>query len=183
MPNQPVFYEFGGRVYPEYLKNWKALSWVQPFALWYCQGVGIDISMSEDLVGMDVGAGKTPLPGAIPIDKELGQDAMHLPCGEEELDYVCSSHCLEHLDDPVGALKHWRGKLKAGGVLFLYLPDPSMLYWQPMYNKKHKWSWYPSEVIRMIIEAGYEYVVHSERDLYWSFAVVGKKPCKVIQTT
>lgn len=37
-------------------------------------------------------------------------------------DWVYSSHCLEHLEDPTEALKSWWRILKPGGNLIIYIP-------------------------------------------------------------
>jgi ubiquinone/menaquinone biosynthesis C-methylase UbiE len=34
-------------------------------------------------------------------------------------DFVIANHLLEHLPDPIGALKEWYRVLRAGGTLFL----------------------------------------------------------------
>ena len=39
-------------------------------------------------------------------------------------DFVLSSHCLEHLANPLAALREWRRVTKDGGHLVLILPDP-----------------------------------------------------------
>ncbi len=43
---------------------------------------------------------------------------------DEGYDAVISSHCLEHLADPLGALNEWRRVCRNGGLLLLVLPDP-----------------------------------------------------------
>ena len=40
-------------------------------------------------------------------------------------DFVLSSHCLEHLANPLGALREWRRVVRAGGHLLIVVPDPS----------------------------------------------------------
>lgn len=40
-----------------------------------------------------------------------------------DLDYVFSSHTLEHLKDDYAAITEWSRFLKVGGYLILYLPD------------------------------------------------------------
>lgn len=40
-------------------------------------------------------------------------------------DFVLSSHCLEHLANPLPALREWTRVTRAGGHLFLVLPDPA----------------------------------------------------------
>lgn len=96
---------------------------------------------------------------------------MNLPDGK--WDFIFSSHCLEHLTNPVAALEHWKSKLCAGGVLFLYLPHPDMTYWLPQWNRKHLHSWRPEDMETMLRDLGFVDVIRSERDLAWSFAVVG----------
>lgn len=155
-----MIFEYRGAIYPEYIRNGNACRGIVPLALEFCKGVGFD-----------VGAGSWPLPGAIPIDVKEGGSAMDLPSGE--YDFVFSSHCLEHLVNPVAAIEHWRSRLSPGGVLFLYLPSPDMAYWRPQNCRKHLHLFYPKDTADMVRDLGFVNVIHSERDLAWSFAVVG----------
>ncbi len=158
-----LLYEYDGALYPSYLKTGNGSQHIAATALHFCKGVGVD-----------VGAGKWPLPGAIPVDRIEGGDAMEFPA--EGLGYVFSSHCLEHLADPVSALEYWKGKLKPGGVLFLYLPHPDMTYWRPSRCRKHLHSWSPAQMADILRDMGFVDVIHSERDLAWSFACVAFAP-------
>lgn len=158
-----VMFQYRGQFYPEALKHGNACQFIVPMAAQFCVGRGFD-----------VGAGKWPLPGALPIDVANGDDAMRLPPGE--CDYVFSSHCLEHLVNPIAALEHWRSRLKPGGVLFLYLPHPDMPYWRPQTCRKHLHSWRPEDMAQIVRDLGFVNVLHSERDLAWSFAVIGFAP-------
>jgi SAM-dependent methyltransferase len=99
---------------------------------------------------------------------------MALP--EGEFDYVFSSHCLEHLVDPVKALEHWKTRLKKGGVLFLYLPHPDMKYWLPQNCRKHLHSWAPEVMAELVRDLGFENVIHSQRDIAFGFTVIGINP-------
>lgn len=157
-----MIFEYRGALFPEYLKGGNACQFITPAAKQFCTGIGLD-----------VGAGRWPLPGAIPVDAKDGRDAMSLPVGE--FDYVFSSHCLEHLANPIAALEHWASRLKAGGVLFLYLPHPEMTYWKPQNCRKHLHSWAPAAMAEIVRDLGFVNVIHSDRDLAWSFAVVGFK--------
>lgn len=159
-----MIYEYYGRLYPDYLKRGNACQFVAPLARQFCRGTGLDI-----------GAGQWPLAGATPIELTNGGDAMALP--EGTYDYVFSSHCLEHLVNPVAAIEHWKTRLRPGGFLFLYLPHPDMTYWLPQHNRKHLHAWRPEEIAQILRDLGFADVIHSERDLAWSFAVVGRKPC------
>lgn len=49
-------------------------------------------------------------------------DAMPMLADNSE-DFVIANHVMEHLPDPIGALKEWFRVLKPGGILFLALPD------------------------------------------------------------
>jgi SAM-dependent methyltransferase len=43
-------------------------------------------------------------------------------------DFVIANHLLEHLPDPIGALKEWYRLLRGGGILFLALPDKRLTF-------------------------------------------------------
>jgi SAM-dependent methyltransferase len=85
-------------------------------------------------------------------------DAQHLAgVADETYDFVHSSHCLEHLNDPREGLTNWFRVLKPGGHLVLTVPDED-LYEQGVFpstfNRDHKWtftlckerSWSPRSV-------------------------------------
>lgn len=44
----------------------------------------------------------------------------------ESLDFIHSSHSLEHMSDPIEALRRWVEVLKKGGHMILLLPDEDM---------------------------------------------------------
>ena len=162
----PILYEYRGEIFPDYLKRGNAARFILPTALAFCKGAGVD-----------VGCGDWPMPGAHPVDAKHGGDAMALPRGPHQgaWDFVFSSHCLEHLADPVSAVLHWRDRLRPGGCLFLYLPHPAMRYWNPQHCRKHLHLFHPEDVATMVRDLGFVDVIHGERDLAWSFAVVGFK--------
>lgn len=155
-----MIFEYNGRLYPEFIKFGNGCQYVTPIAMQFCTGQGLD-----------VGAGRWPLPGAIPVELAEGGDAMELPHGQ--FDFVFSSHCLEHLVNPVAALEHWRSRIRPGGVLFLYLPHPDMEYWLPQNCRKHLHSWQPEAMAKIVADLGFKFVIHSERDLAYGFSVVG----------
>lgn len=157
-------YEYQGGIYPEYLREGNAAQFILPVASKFCCGRGAD-----------VGGGKWPFPGddVDVVDMQFGGEATRLP--RWEYDFVFSSHCLEHLSNPVQALEHWRDRLRDGGTLFLYLPHPDMTYWRPENCRKHLHLFWPKDVARMVESLGFGNVIHSERDLAWGFAVVGFK--------
>lgn len=62
---------------------------------------------------------------------------------DDHYDFVHSSHCLEHIVDPVEGLKNWMRVLKPGGYLIITVPDED-LYEQgtfpSVFNFDHKWT-------------------------------------------
>jgi SAM-dependent methyltransferase len=92
----------------------------------YCRGKGIEIgscgkhtvkgSLLVDIVDN--------FSSAAPYKVDYRADAHELPKIESSsLDYVCASHVLEHLTNPIKAIKEWMRVLKPGGVLWLKIPD------------------------------------------------------------
>jgi SAM-dependent methyltransferase len=79
--------------------------------------------------GIDIGAGDDafqPISGTCrPWDRKHGDGDAAVLAGIEanSLDYVYSSHCLEHLADPLRALRRWIEVIKPGGYLYLVVPD------------------------------------------------------------
>lgn len=158
-----LLFQYKDSLYPSYIKAGNAASYIVPFAKEFCKGYGLDIGGFFDWT----------FPGAIPINIVLDDqwDAYNLP--DEQYDYIFSSHTLEHLSDYVEALRYWKDHLKGNGVLFLYLPHPDMEYWRPQNNRKHLHLFYPIDMRDLLIDIGFEDVLYSERDLYWSFSIVG----------
>lgn len=79
--------------------------------------------------GLDIGAGDDPFRPLFGTcrawDRKLGDgDATTLDgLAANSLDYVYSSHCLEHLPNPVAALTRWLAVIKPGGYLYVVVPD------------------------------------------------------------
>ena len=103
--------------------------------------------------GLDIGGKPDPLVLYVELfarmrsvrtwDWEDG-DAQHLATvPDATFDFVHSSHCLEHLNDPREGLRNWFRVLKPGGHLIVTIPDED-LYEQgrfpPTFNKDHKWT-------------------------------------------
>lgn len=159
---------YGGQEVPKYISQGHHSKYIIPIAQEFCQGLGLDI-----------GCGKVEwaFPGAMPIDLKIGKtyDAYNLP--DDKWDYIFSSHCLEHLPNYVEALTYWTQKLKSKGILFLYLPHPDCVYWRPWNKKndKHLHQFYPEQIVEILETLGYNNIFYSERDLAYSFAIVGEK--------
>lgn len=62
---------------------------------------------------------------------------------DNSVDFVHSSHCLEHLVDPFEGLKNWFRVLKPGGHLVVTVPDEDMYeqgIFPSTFNRDHKWT-------------------------------------------
>jgi SAM-dependent methyltransferase len=103
--------------------------------------------------GIDIGGRPDPLalyrelfPRMLSVrtwDWEDG-NAQHLAgVGDESLDFIHSSHCLEHLEDPHEGLANWFRVLRPGGHMIVTVPDED-LYEQGVFpstfNRDHKWT-------------------------------------------
>jgi len=140
-----------------------ATSYILPFAKKLCKGIGYDIGYSKE---------EWKLPDAIGIDKSESSefDANNLP--EGKVDYIFSSHCLEHVENWVDTLDYWIARIKSGGVLFLYLPDYSQTYWRPWNNKKHRNIMNPQYIKDFLIHKKCKNIFVSGIDLNNSFTIV-----------
>ncbi len=94
---------------------------------------------------------------------------------DKQVDYIFSSHCLEHVPDWVFTLDYWYDKLVSGGILFLYLPDFSQRYWRPWNNKKHKHVFTPEIISEYLKYKKYKNIFVSGIDLNNSFMCVCEK--------
>jgi SAM-dependent methyltransferase len=151
--------------YPLFQSEGYASQFAIPYAKHFCKGIGIDVGCNRE---------EWKFPGAIAIDPAInGFDALNFP--HRDLDYVFSSHCLEHIPNWVAVLDYWTDSLKKGGVLFLYLPDYSQTYWRPWNNRKHCNIFSPEIIHDYMNNAGYKNVFKSGVDLNNSFMVVGEK--------
>jgi SAM-dependent methyltransferase len=112
------------------------------FTCRYFRGNGIDIGGKPD----PLAAYRSLLPLVKEIrtwDIEDGDAQFMAGAPDEAYDFVHSSHCLEHLHDPVDGLQNWFRVLRKGGVLIVTVPDED-LYEQGQFpstfNRDHKWT-------------------------------------------
>ncbi len=76
-------------------------------------------------------------------DLEDGDAQLMAGVADASFDFVHSSHCLEHMRDPVEALRHWVRILKPGGHLVVTVPDEDLYehgFWPSRFNGDHKWT-------------------------------------------
>lgn len=158
--------EYKGRLYPEFQTQGNASQFAIPFALHVCAGEGYDIGCMKP---------EWSFPGSTPIDLDFDDpwDADNLPDGQ--VDYIFSSHCLEHVDNWSKTLLYWGKKIKSGGSIFLYLPHPDQEYWRPWNNTKHKHMLDPNWIKDLLEDNGFVKVFAGRKDLNDSFMVMGEK--------
>jgi SAM-dependent methyltransferase len=163
------FIDFNNKKYPVLTARGNAAQFIIPYAKYFCFGEGYDIGCAKI---------EWSLPGSIPIDKTLNSDfdAYNLP--NKKVDYIFSSHCLEHLDDWVYALDYWISKLKINGCLLLYLPHYTQEYWRPWNNRKHYHAFTEQILHDYFIQHKdicKETLIITGPDLNYSFAIHAKK--------
>jgi SAM-dependent methyltransferase len=112
------------------------------FATRYFVGNGIDVGAGPDTLWQYVE--QFPLMRSCVVwDLKDGDAQLLASIGNSSLDFVHSSHCLEHMRDPHEALRHWLRVLKPGGHAVVTVPDED-LYEQGVFpstfNTDHKWT-------------------------------------------
>lgn len=99
--------------------------------------------------GLDVGCGPDDALirefGFVGFDEKDG-DANRLSSyfQKESFDVIHGSHVLEHMRDPVAALRDWLSLLKPGGHVIQTVPDwcaYERMTWPSRFNPDHKSSW------------------------------------------
>jgi SAM-dependent methyltransferase len=105
----------------------------KPFWEGIFKGKGIDIGAGDDLIEID---------GVIGFDVQDGDaNRLHDYFPAESFDYIHASQCLEHMYDPVAALRSWMKVLKAGGFAVITIPSWELyegMVWPSRYNPDHK---------------------------------------------
>lgn len=158
---------FKGEKYPKFQSVGNASQFCIPFAKHVCKGNGYDIGCMKQ---------EWCYPGAQPIDISFKDpwDANNLP-KDKKVDYIFSSHCLEHVPHWVNTLDYWYTVLKDNGTLFLYLPEYSQVYWRPWNNRKHIHAFSRSIINDYLNDKGYSNVFVSNTDMNNSFIAMAEK--------
>lgn len=159
--------EYKGNIYPKFQSEGNASQFAIPYALHVCKGKGVDVGCNKL---------EWAYPGAILVDPVInGFSALNFPNEASDLDYIFSSHCLEHVADWVGTLDYWKTRLRSGGTLFLYLPDYSQVYWRPWNNRKHVNIFNPTILKDYLADREFSSIFASETDLNNAFMIMAQK--------
>jgi SAM-dependent methyltransferase len=145
--------------------------------------------------GIDIGHGGDPLTPDCELWDTTQGDAMMMEGVEDgKFDWVYSSHCLEHIVDPVMALGNWWRIVKVGGYLIVAVPDFELYehgVWPPVLNVDHKTRWSCEEkegcvslkkelealpggemIYCRLVDTGYNYELTKDRDQSGSAEVI-----------
>lgn len=149
----------------------------------YLSGKVIDIGAGEDLV----------TPTAERFDIEDG-DANYITQYRktENYDAVHSSHCLEHMFNPVNALNEWWLLVKPGGYLILVVPDEDLYEqgnWPSLFHGDHKntfrlnknksWSPVSFEVVELVKNLPDVQIISAEiQDKFYDYQLKTSYPAK-----
>lgn len=108
----------------------------------YFVGNGIDIGGLPDPLNLYIEL--FPLVKSVKIWDLSDGDAQFMDSVlDESLDFIVSSHCLEHLVNPIEGIRNWFRILKPGGHLVITVPEEDLYeqgVWPSNKNFDHKWS-------------------------------------------
>jgi SAM-dependent methyltransferase len=156
------------------------MRWIYRLAVKFCKGKGLDVGPCGVV---QAGSEFRAFPGAIPVDIRLPDSGSATDLSkhaDDSMDYVFSSHCLEHVNDPEKALEEFYRVLKPGGIAFIYLPAPGHYAWDPSVcadaRVEHLWQPTPDTLGRLLLMTGFklEYL-EREADACFSFTAIGRK--------
>ena len=127
----------------------------------YLRGRGVDIGAGmfkvlPQAISVDNGIDNTLFGAAIRPDV-LVKSAENLDVfASRSMDFVFSSHLLEHLVDPITALREWWRILRPGGYMVLYLPHEDLYprVGTPGANADHKHDLSEEKVISWMQQVG-----------------------------
>jgi SAM-dependent methyltransferase len=110
------------------------------FLRYYFVGEGVDIGGKPDplLLYQEF----FPLMKSVKTwDLEDGDAQFMAGVSDASIDFVHSSHCLEHLNDPAEGLRNWLRILRPGGHIIVMIPDEDMYEqgtFPSTFNRDHK---------------------------------------------
>ncbi len=127
-------------------------------------------------VGIDVGCNEKPIGGyGCDIDPRVNPDIVcsmeNIPLEDNSLDYIVSSHCLEHSADTISSLKEWHRLLKLNGTLGVLVPHGDYVPWQSLGDSAftHRQIFTPTTLEKFLKFVGFEIikVIVVERPYAW----------------
>ena len=116
----------------------------------YMNGQGLDIGYKGEIPDA-----QPVTANAIGIEKDTpNYDGKTLPYPDNSLDFVFSSHCLEHISEPIPTVQEWFRVIKPYGYLITIVPH-QYLYEKSTglpskWNADHKRFYTPSKLLQNI---------------------------------
>lgn len=119
----------------------------------YMYGDGLDIGYRGSIEWAE-----PVLDDAIGIDRDYPKyDGIHLPFDDNSMDYVFSSHCLEHITDYSRTIEEWFRVLKLNGRLIIIVPHQHIyekkINLPSQWNSDHKRFYTPASLLKEIEES------------------------------
>ena len=108
--------------------------------LWKSETIFINnfLKTKENMLnGLDLGcSNRKKISYCVGIDKDrcggktpeiVWDGTKELPFRDETLDFICGSHIIEHIENPIQAIENWLKKLRSGGMLLLIVPHKKFI--------------------------------------------------------
>lgn len=94
----------------------------------------------SDKIGIDFGGDNGPVGGNTKIVDIRGGHATIDDIEENSLDYIFTSHCLEHIPNLDETLIKLRSKLKDDGIMLGVVPCYKCVRWRHAWFNDHRWT-------------------------------------------
>ena len=101
----------------------------------YSGSIGVDIVEKDKIIEQIGGDGFS-------VADITADVSMPLPIEDNSVDVVVARHVLEHMVDPISAVRHWLKPLRVGGRLVICIPNERLIESIPM-NPQHYHAWVP----------------------------------------
>jgi predicted SAM-dependent methyltransferase len=108
--------------------------------------IGVDLTQKGD---------SSPFISGISVADVVADVEKELPFDNKSVDCIIARHVLEHMVNPVYALKLWGSKLRDGGKLIISCPDESLNDSIPM-NPEHKHAFTPKSLLDLTQLVGFK---------------------------
>lgn len=109
----------------------------------FSNAIGVDIVPKGEIVPQLNSESKS-------VADVVADVSLPLPFDDNSVDLVVARHILEHMIDPITAVKNWIKVVKKGGCLILSLPNERLIRSIPI-NPEHVHAWTP-ESLKVFIE-------------------------------
>lgn len=146
----------------------------------YMHGQGIELGAQGYVDHKVIGV----VPKAIPVNLDLpNYDGVNLPLNPNSIDFVFSSHVLEHIEDWQEVIQEWHRVVKVGGYIIIIVPH-QYLYEKKrrlpsLYNTDHKRFYTPGDLLAEIesslIPNSYRVMHLRDNDMCYDYSIPPEK--------